>query len=318
MSFEFTSPQTLDDALQLYHDRARWFAGGTDLVPEIKTGTSAPARLVNLKQIAELRGIEETGEGLRIGGLTTLTEIAESRPVREKCRALADACEFSASPQLRHVATIGGNLNQDSRCPYYRGGFYCWLKGGATCYMRGGESREAAIIGYHDCVHVHPSDPAAALVALDAKIGVRGKNGAREIAAEVFFRAPAGDNRRLNVLPPDEVITHLQIPISSNSRSVYLKAMDRATWTFALVSAAARLDFTDGKISDARVVIGGIAPVPWRAREVEILLQDQVLNADLAARAAEQAIQDAEPLAHNAYKIRLARALVKRAIVQIL
>lgn len=318
MTFEFTSPQTLDDALQLYHEKARWFAGGIDLVPEIKTGMAVPARLVNLKQIAELRGIAKTDSDLRVGALTTLTEIAESRVVREKYRALADACEFSASPQLRNVATIGGNLNQDSRCPYYRAGFHCWLKGGATCYMRGGENREAAIIGYHECVHVHPSDPAAALVALDAKIGVRGKNGAREIAAEEFFRAPTSDNRRLNVLPPDEVITHLQIPISVNSRSVYLKAMDRATWTFALASAAVRLAFTDGKISDARVVIGGIAPVPWRARAAETILQSQALNADLAARAAEQAVQDAEPLAHNAYKIRLARALVKRAIVQML
>ncbi len=318
MTFEFTSPQTLDDALQLYHEKARWFAGGIDLVPEIKTGMAVPARLVNLKQIAELRGIAKTDSDLRIGALTTLTEIAESRVVREKYRALADACEFSASPQLRNVATIGGNLNQDSRCPYYRAGFHCWLKGGATCYMRGGENREAAIIGYHECVHVHPSDPAAALVALDAKIGVRGKNGAREIAAEEFFRAPTSDNRRLNVLPPDEVITHLQIPISVNSRSVYLKAMDRATWTFALASAAVRLAFTDGKISDARVVIGGIAPVPWRARAAETILQSQALDADLAARAAEQAVQDAEPLAHNAYKIRLARALVKRAIVQML
>ncbi len=318
MTFEFTSPQTLDDALQLYHEKARWFAGGIDLVPEIRTGMAVPARLVNLKQIAELRGIAKTDSDLRIGALTTLTEIAESRVVREKCRALADACEFSASPQLRNVATIGGNLNQDSRCPYYRAGFHCWLKGGATCYMRGGENREAAIIGYHECVHVHPSDPAAALVALDAKIGVRGKNGAREIAAEEFFRAPTSDNRRLNVLPPDEVITHLQIPTSGNSRSVYLKAMDRATWTFALAGAAVRLAFTDGKISDARIVIGGIAPVPWRARAAETILQSQALNADLAARAAEQAVQDAEPLAHNAYKIRLARALVKRAIVQML
>ncbi len=318
MTFEFTSPQTLDDALQLYHDRARWFAGGTDLVPEIETGTAVPARLVNLKQIAELRGIAETDSGLRIGALTTLTEIAESRVVREKYRALADACEFSASPQLRNVATIGGNLNQDSRCPYYRSGFHCWLKGGTTCYMRGGENREAAIIAYRDCVHVQPSDPAAALVALDARIGVRGKNSPREIAAEEFFRAPTNDNRRLNVLQPDEIITNLQIPTFSNSRSVYLKAMDRATWTFALASAAVRLDFVDGKISSARVVTGGIAPIPWRVREVETTLQGQVLTTDLAARAAERALENAEPLTHNAYKIRLARALVKRAIVQML
>ncbi len=314
--FEFTSPKTLDDALELWNDRARWFAGGTDLVPEMKLGLATFARLVNLKQVAEMRGIQETSDGLRIGALTTLTEIAESKIVREQYRALGEACDISASPQLRNVATIGGNLNQDSRCAYYRGAFHCWLKGGARCFMHDGENREAALIGYDDCVHVYPSDPANALVALDAIISVRGRNGEREIAVGEFFRSPTDASKRLNVLQPDEIIFSLSIPNLSVSRSSYLKAMDRATWTFALASAAVRLDLSDGKISGARVVLGGVAPVPWREHHAEEILNGESVSEELAARAAEECLRNAKPLAHNGYKVRLARALVKRAILQ--
>ncbi len=315
--FEFTSPKTLDDALELWNDRARWFAGGTDLVPEMKLGLATFARLVNLKQVAEMRGIQETSDGLRIGALTTLTEIAESKIVREQYRALGEACDVSASPQLRNVATIGGNLNQDSRCAYYRGAFHCWLKGGDKCFMRDGDNREAALVGYDDCVHVHPSDPANALVALDAIISVRGRNGEREIAVGEFFKRPTTeDGRRLNVLGADELVVDIHLPVLENSRSAYLKAMDRATWTFALASAAVRLDLSDGKISGARVVLGGVAPVPWREHHAEEILNGESVSEELAARAAEECLRNAKPLAHNGYKVRLARALVKRAILQ--
>jgi xanthine dehydrogenase YagS FAD-binding subunit len=316
--FEFTSPKTIDQALEHTTERSRWLAGGTDLVPEMKLGLAIFARLVNLKQVGEMRGIEEISDGLRIGALATLTEIAENQRIRKEYTALAEACDAAASPQLRNVATIGGNLNQDSRCAYYRGAFHCWLKGGQTCYMREGENREAAIIGYEECVHVYPSDPANALIALDAKISVRGKSGAREIAAEDFFRAPAGTNKRMNVLAANEIITHIQLP-KTNARSVYLKAMDRAVWTFALASAAVRLDMSDGTrtISGARIVLGGVAPVPWRENRAEQALIGERVSETIAARAADECLRDAKPLEHNGYKVRLARALVKRAILQI-
>jgi len=320
--FEFTSPTTLDDALQLWHERARWYAGGTDLIPETRSGFEMPARLINLKQIEELRGIIESKDvrserldGVRIGALTTLTEIAESKIIREKYRALAQACELSASPQIRNAGTIGGNLNQNSVCAYYRGDFKCWLKGGDTCFMRDGENTHAALIGYNDCVHAHPSDPAAALVALDAKIFVRGRAGSREIAAADFFRAPTAENKRLNALQADEIITIIHLPIAAHSRSAFLKAMDRAAFTHAIVSAAVRLDFAGEIISAARIVLGGVAPAPWRETRVEEVLVGQILSEQLAARAADAALQDAKPLAHNAYKIRLARVLLKRAIL---
>jgi xanthine dehydrogenase YagS FAD-binding subunit len=314
MPFEFTSPQTLEDALKLWHADARWLAGGTDLVPELRAELAKPQRVVNLKAISDLRGMRETNDGLRIGALATLAEIVASAMVRERYRALAEACDVAASPQLRNVATIGGNLAQDSRCEYYRGAFRCWLKGGDVCYMREGENREAAIMGYQDCVHVHPSDPATALVALDAKIVARGNNGTREIAASDFFHAPANGDRRLNVLRPDEVITQIQLPNLSNSRSTFLKAMDRAVWTYALASAAVRLDFDNGKIIGARIVLGGVAPMPWREERAANILIGQEWSAELGGRVAEQVAQDAKPLTHNAYKVRLARALVKRGI----
>ena len=192
MAFDFTSPTTLEDAFALWQDKARWFAGGTDLVAETKTMLAQPTRLINLKPIAELRGIHQTEHDLRIGALATLTELAEDKFILEHFPALAQSCDLSASPQLRNVATLGGNLAQDSRCPYYRGSFKCWLKGGDNCFMREGENREAAVVGYHECVHVHPSDPINALVALDAKIIVRTEDGQREIPAGDFCRAPGG------------------------------------------------------------------------------------------------------------------------------
>ena len=315
MTFEFASPHTLDEALRLWQPDARWFAGGTDLVPEIKSELAAPTRLINLKTIPELSGIAETERGLRLGGLATLTELGAHPGIRQRYPALAESCDLAASPQLRNVATLGGNLNQDSRCAYYRGEFNCWLKGGSTCYMREGENREAAIFGYHDCVHVHPSDPANALIAFDATLTLHSATGSRELSVGEFFRTPTGDDRRLNDRRPDEIITEIHLPKFSNSRSVYLKEMDRAAWGFALVSVAVRLDFDGEKISDARLVLGGVAPTPWRVPDAERLLVGQTLSPDLAARAAEAAIQNAQPLAHNAYKIRLAKALVKRAIL---
>lgn len=285
-------------------------------MPEMRLGLAQFTRLVNLKQIAQLRGISQTSYGVRIGALTTLTELAESKIIRDHYTALAEACNFSASPQLRNVATIGGNAAQDSRCPYYRGDFKCWLKGAKTCFMRDGESREAAVVGYGDCVHVHPSDPANALIVLDATISVRGPNGVRKIAAVDFFRAPTADNRRMNVLEQNEIIINYQLPRFQNVRSAYLKEMDRAIWTFALASAAVRLDMRDGKISGARVVIGGVANVPWRENRAEEILIGEKISEKVAACAADECLRDAKPLAHNAYKVRLARTLVKRAILK--
>jgi xanthine dehydrogenase YagS FAD-binding subunit len=318
MPFEFTSPDTIEEALQVYSDGARWFAGGTDIIPEFKAGLANPKRLVNLKRIGALHGIRIAEDGLHLGALATLGEISSDAQVRQAYRALAQACELSASPQIRNVATIGGNLCQDSRCPYYRGEFYCYLKGGKSCYMLKGENRNASVIGYDVCPHTHPSDPASALIAYDAEILVHGPDGERAIPAGGFFTAPHGDERRMNMLEQGQVIREIRLPrLGDGSRSVFLKAMDRAAWAFALVSAAVRLDMSGEQIEVARVVLGGVAPVPWREGRVERVLEGSVLNEETAARASAEALLGAAPLAHNRYKLHLARALVKKALTEL-
>ena len=315
MSFELAFPETIETALAAHENGARWLAGGTDLIPEIKMGLAMPTRLVNLKRIVGLRGIQETENGVRIGALTTLTEIAEHPLVREKYRALAQACDVSASPQIRNVGTLGGNLNQSSRCVYYRNDFPCYLRGGEKCFARNGENRESAVIGYGDCVHVHPSDPANALVAFDAQIVAQNGAGERVISASEFFRAPDAHDTRMNVLTRDEMIMAIVLPrVSENTRSIYLKAMDRAAWTFALVSVALRLEIRDWRLENVGVVFGGVAPAPWQEMRVAETLAGQRVDSDLVTQGIDSVLADAQPLEHNRYKVRLARGLLKRAL----
>lgn len=318
MNFGLVQVDSVVAALEAIGDYTRWLAGGTDLIPEAKTELVAPTRLVNLKGIHELRGIHVTDAGLVIGALVTLAEIAEHETIRRDYQVLAQACELSASPQIRNVATLGGNLCQDSRCPYYRSGFHCYLRGGEKCFMRDGVNREAAVVGYHDCVHVHPSDPANALLAMDAVVSVQGRAGSRMIPISEFFRAPHGADRRMNILEKDELITAIHIPrVPEGTRSIYEKAMDRATWTFALASAAVRLTFDGACVADARIVLGGVAPVPLREFHVEKILRGQELNELVIMDAVRSILTDAQPLAHNKYKVRAARGLVKRALTEL-
>jgi xanthine dehydrogenase YagS FAD-binding subunit len=318
MPFEFTSPASLQEAFQANVDGARWYAGGTDMIPEFKAGIANPSRLVNLKRISALQGIRFGEDGLHLGALATLAEIAAHDGLRSEYPALAQACEMSASPQIRNVATIAGNLCQDSRCPYYRGEFRCYLKGGDTCYMLKGENRSAAVIGYHDCAHSHPSDPATALVAYDAAILVGGPEGETLIPASDFFAAPHGVARAMNILRRKQVIREIRLPRQSNqSRSIFLKAMDRAGWAFALVSVAVRLELNGDEVRAVRVVLGAVAPVPWREPRVEQALQGVRLTEESASGASVEALLDASPLSHNRYKLALARALVKRALLEL-
>lgn len=315
MNFDYLAPQTIDDAISANPESARWFAGGTDLIPLIKLGLAAPARLVNLKQVDGLRGIQETPGGVRIGALVTLAELAHNTVISSRYRALAQACQLAGSPQIRNMATLGGNLCQDSRCAYYRSGFDCFLSGGNTCYMRGGENREAAIIGSQDCAHVHPSDPANALVAFDARILTRGRGGERSIPARDFFRAPDAGDRRMNVLQPEEIVVAIVLPpASENTRSAYVKAMDRAVWTFALASAAVRLELQNSRIESASVVLGGVAPTPWQEFRIAEKLSGIEWEQTVVTQVDVDILEGTLPLEHNTYKIRLARAMVKRAL----
>jgi xanthine dehydrogenase YagS FAD-binding subunit len=317
--FEYTSAPTLDaalDILSLTNDGAiRPLAGGTDLLTLMKADIVTPDHLVDIKRASGLTsGIEEMSNGVRIGALTSLTELETHPLIRERYTALSEAAAIAATPQLRNMATIGGNMLQRPRCWYYRNPlFHCWLKGGDTCHARDGQNRQHAIVGDSPCVATHPSDPATALLALDASLTIRGSSGERQISLADFFTLPTDDHRVETSLQPGELILSIDLPATS-ARSTFVKAMDRKAWAFALVSVAVSVAVADGKFTDARVVLGGVAPIPWRAEAAEQALIGSTPDAATFDCAAEAALADAQPLEHNGYKVPLAKSLIRRAL----
>lgn len=319
--FEHLTVHASDEALSALAgsdgESARLIAGGTDLLPLMKDGLASPARLIDIKPARALRYLTFGDDGaLHIGALTTLAEIERSAEIAGRLPILVQAVSDAATPQLRAMATVGGNLLQRTRCWYFRGPFDCWLKGGDTCYMRDGESKYAAIFEQGPCRSAHPSDLAPALVALDAVVTLASPSGERTVAVADFLAPPTADERIEYRLRPGELLTEITIPAQpDNAQGVYLKAMDRRAWAFALVSAAAQLAIADGKVTQARLVLGGLANTPWRVTVAEKLLAGQPLTSELAAQAADLAVAGAEPLAHNRYKVALARELARRALL---
>lgn len=295
----------------------RLIAGGTDLLPLLKDGLVTPDRLIDIKPARALRHLTFEDDGsVRIGALTTLAEIERSATLAERLPILPQSVADAATPQLRTMATVGGNLLQRSRCWYFRGSFNCWLKGGDTCYMRSGENKYAAIFEQGPCHAAHPSDLAPALIALDASVTIASASGERTASVAELLAPPTPDERIEHRLRPGELLTEIHIPAQPvASHGVYLKAMDRRAWAFALVSAAAQLTLEDGKVTRARLALGGVANTPWRVTAAETLLEGQTLTPELAAQAAELAIAGAAPLAHNRYKVPLARELARRALL---
>jgi xanthine dehydrogenase YagS FAD-binding subunit len=272
-------PESIEQAVAALGENAVALGGGTDLVPLLRDG------IVEAETLVELRAVVPTGvAGPRIGAGTTLAAL-EADP--EIPAALREACRLAASPQLRAMGTIGGNLLQATRCWYWRLQFPCYLHGGDTCHAREGQHREHAIFGNERCASGHPSDPAAALLALGARV----RTDRRQRALANLYRLPNGDDRSLTTLEPGELILELDVSVAESS--VYLKAMDRQRWAFALVGvAAARVD------GETRIALAGVAPVPWLLSSPEEL-------------------ERATPLAGTAYKVELARALVERALAQL-
>jgi xanthine dehydrogenase YagS FAD-binding subunit len=326
-AFAYASPRSLDEAIALLDSDAdghaggtRLLAGGTDLLTMMQADLIAPERLVDIKRLAELDDrIEDGPDGLTIGALATLAELEEDPFVQSRCPILAEAAGLAATPQLRNMATLGGNLLQRPRCWYFRDSrVHCWLKGGDTCYARGGENQHHALFDVSPCVAVHPSDPATALLALDAAARLRGPSGEREIPLAELFAPPEASRRRETTQADDEVIVSVRIPPQhAEARGVYLKAMERKVWAFAMVSVAAVLRLEQDKIAGASVALGGVAPVPWRAREAEQVLAGGEPTSALFDRAAEAALAGAEPLAKNGYKLPLAKALLHRALADL-
>jgi xanthine dehydrogenase YagS FAD-binding subunit len=316
--FEYSNPATLDAALGAIGPQARPLAGGTDLLTLIKADLAAPERLVNVKALLP-RGIEAKPEGLEIGALATLAEIEEHPVVREGYAALAQAVSLAASPQIRNLATVGGNLLQRPRCWYFRNSrIDCWLKGGEECPARDGENRNHAILRGGPCYAVHPSDIVPALMAFDAAVRIVGPAGERWIELEEFMQPPTGDRRTETVLAPDELVAAVRLPPHPEpTRSRYVKAMDRKIWAFALAGVACALRLAGRKVAHARIVLAGVAPVPIRAEAAERELLGREASPDRFAAAAAAAVQDARPLRHNGYKVLLTQALVRQALTTV-
>jgi xanthine dehydrogenase YagS FAD-binding subunit len=325
-AFEYTRAETVDEAPGLVAGEhsllngSRFLAGGTDLLTLMKADVVRPSTLVDIKRADGLpRGIEARDGGLVLGALTTLGEIERHEGINRRYRALAEAVAQAATPQLRNMATIGGNLLQRPRCWYFRSSlFHCWLKGGTECQARDGENQHHALFGQSPCVATHPSDPASALIALGARVRLLGRAGERTLAVEELFAEPSEERRTETVLQPDELLLDVRLPAPTDgARSTYLKAMDRKVWAFALVGMAASLRLDGDAIADARLVLSGVAPIPWRSTAAEQVLIGQRATPELAVRAAEVAISTAQPLEHNGYKIPLARNLVRRALMDL-
>jgi xanthine dehydrogenase YagS FAD-binding subunit len=319
-AFANANPRDVAHALTLVRQAQRdgkqvaMAGGGSDLLGMMKERLVTPDVVVSLKAIKGLDTITSTRDGgVAIGALTTLDAIARDATIRTRYAVLADAAEAVATPQIRNVATIAGNVCQRPWCWYYRNGFNCLKAGGTTCYSVTGENTFHAIFGGGPSYIVHPSDTAPALVALDATFHVSGAAGERTVAAGDFFVLPKDDVTRENVLKDGEVLTSITLP-AARGRSAYHKVMDREAWTHAIVSAAIVIETKDGVCSRARLVLGGVAPIPWRLAAVETLLTGQRITAAVAERAGATAVEGARPLAKNAHKIPMTHALVARGV----
>jgi xanthine dehydrogenase YagS FAD-binding subunit len=241
----------------------------------------------------------------------------ETHPIiQQRYPLLAQSAAVAATPQLRNMATLGGNLLQRPRCWYFRNRLLdCWLKGGKKCPAYDGENRFHALFGGGSCYAVHPSDLAPALLALDARVRLQGKGGERVLPLSAFFSLPTADRRHETVIERDELLLSVPLPpLPEGTCNIYLKAMDRKVWAFAVVAVAAAVCLDGRRIAEARLVLGGVAPIPWRASAAERRLIGAEVNDDLFARAAEAALSGAEPLRHNAYKVSLAKTLIRRAL----
>jgi xanthine dehydrogenase YagS FAD-binding subunit len=319
-AFELYQPATVDDALRLadQHGKDAWvMAGGLDTFDWLKDRIKRPKVVIDLSQVAELRGVREVNGGLEIGAMTTLTEVVRHPVVREKFSILSTGAEAAASPQIRNQGTIGGNVSQDARCWYYRGGWKCYRAGGNICFADTPTAinREHAILHADRCVAVNPSDSAPALIALDAQMVIRNTKGERVVNAEDYFIGPAIDITRMTVLKPGDLLTAIRIPATWAGAQFYFeKIRDRQVWDFPLMNVASAMVVTGGNIERIRIVVNAAAARPLRLTAVEDAVRGKPRNASTGEMGGKLAIAGAEPLRYNGYKIPLMRNLVKRAI----
>jgi xanthine dehydrogenase YagS FAD-binding subunit len=318
-AFELFQPNSTAEAQKLLeqHDDAWILAGGLDSFDWLKDRIKKPKVVVDLSGIEELKGIRATSDGIEVGAMTTLTQIAGNPVVRQNYSLLTQSVELVASPQIRNQGTIGGNVSQDARCWYYRAGWPCYRAGGNICYADTpvGRNREHAILHADRCVAVNPSDSAPALIALDAKFVIRTSKGERVVDAEDYFVGPEIDITHLHILEPGDLLTAIRIPSTwANAKFYFEKVRDRNVWDFALLSVASAMVTTGDKIERIRIAVNGVAARPLRLKAVEDAVHGHPPNPATGEMAGKLAVQGAVPLQFNAYKVPLMRNLVKRAI----
>lgn len=319
-AFDLLQPSSVADAQRLLQDNGSdaWvMAGGLDSFDFLKDRVKKPAVLVDLSGIDALKGIRSTSDGIEIGAMTTLTEIANHAEIKKNYGVLAEAASLVASPQIRNQGTLGGNVSQDTRCWYYRGGWPCYRAGGNICYADTpvGRNREHAIFGANRCVAVHPSDTVPALIALDAKFAIQTSKGEKVVDAEDYFVGPDIDITRLNILQPGDLLTAIRIPATwSGAKFYFEKVRDRNVWDFPLMNVASALKVSGGNIEQARIAVSAVSPRPMRLKAVEDAVKGKPATPETGEMAGKLAVQGAVPLQFNAYKIPLMRNLVKRAV----
>jgi len=292
--------------------------GGTDLLQQIKDGTDKADLIINLRTVRDARAVSVSATEMLIVGLMTLSDLANHAALSGPWAVLRESAASVGTPQIRNMATLAGNVTQRPWCWYYRNGFHCFKAGGNQCFSVNGENQQHAIFGGGPSYIVHPSDLAPALVALNATFEVTGAEGARRIAAPDFFVLPSQNPARENALAATELLTGVRIPTpAAGTVSTYLKLTDREAWTHAEVSAAVVLQVDGDRIQTAGVVLGGVAPIPWRLTDVEAFLSGQALTADVAAQAGALAIANAQPLAKNGHKLPMTSAVLERALMRL-
>jgi len=328
-TFDLHEPTTVNQAVSLLGQLGaggKIVAGGSDIVGGILKdwvqgkGMPLPSALVDLTAIPDLKGISSGGGGLTIGATTTLSELIESADVQKVAPLLAEAAKTIASPLIRNFGTLGGNINQRPRCWFFRGeDFNCYKKGGDFCYSVTGDNTYHAIIGGELCYIVHPSDTATALLALNASAKVAGPSGTRDVNFDTYFHGPREDVLTETILKPNEVMTHVTVPTpAAGTKMAWTKLKDRQVYDFAVVSVAVAFTVdAAGKWTDGRIVLGGVAPVPYRAAVIETALKGQDVKT-AAKSAAAQIRTVARPMSLNAYKVDIAQNLIERTLLQAL
>jgi xanthine dehydrogenase YagS FAD-binding subunit len=321
-SFKWAEPQTIEQAAALLaagSGQTLLMSGGTDLLGQLKEGLVEPDIVIDLAAIPGLSYIKKEKEGVSIGPLTTIAELAADPMIEQDYPGLHQAASVIASPQLRNVGTVGGNLCQRPRCWYFRNSeIVCRKKGGSRCYAYRGRNKYHAIFGGGMCYIVYPSDLAPMLIALGAAVTIASPRGDRTIPLADFYALPSKNVRRENSLAPDELVREIRIPpVRKEERSAYLKLEERATWDFALVSCAARALISGRIPADLRIVMGGVAPVPWRLEKAEAALKGKNLTEDAIRSAARTALEDSKPLEENAYKKQLVEVAVTRTLLSL-